>query len=136
MSLFLDWAVCTFTRPSPPPPGTLIQLSIDGPTGEIRARAVVQDSKPNEGMGAKFVGMQKKRSSAIHSMARPTVSVIGKLIDELTKEFLCNLGNRRAADSSYWDSCFSHYRYIFFFLRHASPAAPPRLRQRQLKENR
>ena len=44
----------------PPPPGTLIQLLIDGLTGEIRARAVVQDSKPNEGMGVKLVGMQQE----------------------------------------------------------------------------
>jgi hypothetical protein len=42
----------------PPPLGTPIQLLIDGPTGEIRARAVVQQSKPNDGMGVKIVAMQ------------------------------------------------------------------------------
>ena len=42
----------------PPPPGTFIQLLLDAPTGEVRARAVVQRSKPKEGMGVKFVAMQ------------------------------------------------------------------------------
>ncbi len=42
----------------PPPPGTSIQLLLDAPTGEVRARAVVQRSKPKEGMGVKFVAMQ------------------------------------------------------------------------------
>jgi len=44
----------------PPPPGTFIQLLFDVPTGEIRARAVVQRSKPREGMGVKFVAMQQE----------------------------------------------------------------------------
>jgi hypothetical protein len=44
----------------PPPPGTFIQLLIDAPTGEVRARAVVQRSKPREGMGVKFVAMQQE----------------------------------------------------------------------------
>jgi hypothetical protein len=44
----------------PPPPGTFIQLLLDAPTGEVRARAVVQRSKPREGMGVKFVAMQQE----------------------------------------------------------------------------
>src|SRR4029077_18955783 len=44
----------------PPPPGTFIQLLFDAPTGEVRARAVVQRSKPKEGMGVKFVAMQQE----------------------------------------------------------------------------
>jgi hypothetical protein len=44
----------------PPPPGTFIQLLIDVPTGEVRARAIVQTSKPREGMGVKFVAMQQE----------------------------------------------------------------------------
>jgi hypothetical protein len=43
-----------------PPPGTFIQLLLDAPTGEVRARAVVQRSKPKEGMGVKFVAMQQE----------------------------------------------------------------------------
>jgi hypothetical protein len=46
--------------PEPPPPGTFIQLLIDVPAGEVRARAVVQRSKTKEGMGVKFVGMQQE----------------------------------------------------------------------------
>jgi len=44
----------------PPPPGTFIQLLFDVPTGEVRARAVVQRSKSTEGMGVKFVAMQQE----------------------------------------------------------------------------
>jgi hypothetical protein len=45
---------------APPPPGTFIQLLLDVPTGEVRARAIVQRSKPKEGMGVKFVAMQQE----------------------------------------------------------------------------
>jgi hypothetical protein len=34
--------------PDPPPVGTFIQLLIDAPTGEVRARAAVQRSSPNK----------------------------------------------------------------------------------------
>ena len=44
----------------PPPPGTFIQLLFDVPTGEVRARAVVQRSKAKEGMGVQFVAMQQE----------------------------------------------------------------------------
>jgi len=46
--------------PEPPPPGTFIQLLLDVPAGEVRAGAVVQRSKPKEGMGVKFVAMQQE----------------------------------------------------------------------------
>lgn len=42
----------------PPLPGTFIQLLLDVPAGEVRARALVQWSKPREGMGVKFISMQ------------------------------------------------------------------------------
>jgi PilZ domain-containing protein len=44
----------------PPPPGTYIQLLLDVPAGEVRARAAVRRSKPREGMGVKFVAMQQE----------------------------------------------------------------------------
>jgi hypothetical protein len=47
----------------PPPPGTFIQLLFDVPTGEVRARAIVQRSKPKEGMGVKIVAMQQEDRS-------------------------------------------------------------------------
>jgi hypothetical protein len=46
--------------PEPPAPGTFIQLLLDVPAGEVRARAVVQRSKSKEGMGVKFVAMQQE----------------------------------------------------------------------------
>jgi len=44
--------------PEPPPPGSFIQLLLDVPAGEVRARALVQRSKPKDGMGVKFIAMQ------------------------------------------------------------------------------
>jgi hypothetical protein len=41
----------------PLPLDTNIQLLLDAPEGEIRARAVVRRSSPNEGMGVKIVAM-------------------------------------------------------------------------------
>ena len=46
--------------PDPPAIGTFIQLLLDAPTGEVRARAVVQRGRPKEGMGVKFVAMQQE----------------------------------------------------------------------------
>ena len=42
---------------NPPSPGTSIQLLMDAPTGEIRARAMVRSSRPKIGMGVKFISM-------------------------------------------------------------------------------
>jgi hypothetical protein len=44
----------------PPPLETFIQLLLDAPTGEVRARAIVQRSKPKEGIGVKFIAMQQE----------------------------------------------------------------------------
>jgi hypothetical protein len=44
--------------PAPPAVGTFIQLLFDAPTGEVRARAAVQRSRPKEGMGVKIVAME------------------------------------------------------------------------------
>jgi hypothetical protein len=44
--------------PDPPPRGTFIQLLIDAPTGEVRARAAVQRSSAKQGMGVKFIAME------------------------------------------------------------------------------
>jgi len=42
----------------PLPPGSYIQLLLDAPEGEIRARAVVRRSTPKQGMAVGFVAMQ------------------------------------------------------------------------------
>jgi len=44
----------------PPVAGTLLQLLMDAPTGEVRARAVVQRTSPRAGMGVKFVAMEQE----------------------------------------------------------------------------
>jgi hypothetical protein len=43
--------------PDPAPVGASVQLAFNLPDGEVRARAVVRNSKPGEGMGVEFVGM-------------------------------------------------------------------------------
>jgi hypothetical protein len=42
---------------NPPSPGTSIQLLMDTPSGEIRARALVRNARPKIGMGVKFISM-------------------------------------------------------------------------------
>jgi PilZ domain len=46
--------------PDPPATGTYIQLLLDVPTGEVRARAAVQRSSAKQGMGVKFVAMEQE----------------------------------------------------------------------------
>src|SRR5882724_10636660 len=46
--------------PDPPATGTFIQLLLDAPTGEVRARAAVQRSRTKEGMAVKFIAMQQE----------------------------------------------------------------------------
>lgn len=46
--------------PDPPATGTFIQLLLDAPTGEVRARAVAQRSRPKDGMGVKLVAMEQE----------------------------------------------------------------------------
>ena len=44
--------------PEPLPPGATLQLLLDLPAGQVRARAIVQWSREKKGMGAKFIAMQ------------------------------------------------------------------------------
>lgn len=41
----------------PPPVGDIVRLFFEVPGGEVRARAVVRDSKPGQGMGVEFTSM-------------------------------------------------------------------------------
>jgi hypothetical protein len=43
----------------PLPVGTSIQLLLVAPTVEVRARAIVQRSDPQKGMGIKLIAMQQ-----------------------------------------------------------------------------
>jgi len=59
----------------PPPPGTFIQILLDAPAGEVRARALVQRSNPKQGMGVKFVAMRHedrgRLSQWLNMLAKP-----------------------------------------------------------------
>jgi len=46
--------ICT---PHSPPPGDFIKLVFEVPGGDVRARALVCDSRAGEGMGIQFVSM-------------------------------------------------------------------------------
>ena len=50
-----------------PAVGTMIQLLIDIPGGGIRARAVVRDIKPDEGMGVGIVSMGQEDRQRLSS---------------------------------------------------------------------
>jgi hypothetical protein len=45
------------TTPEPPPTGMLINVVFEIPGGDVRARAMVCDSKPGQGMGIQFTAM-------------------------------------------------------------------------------
>ena len=51
----------------PPPVGTPIQLLLVAPTLEVRARAVVQRSEPQKGMGIKLIAMQQEDRARLAS---------------------------------------------------------------------
>ena len=59
--------------------GAFIQLLLDVPSGEVRARAVVQRSEPKEGMGVKFVGMQQEHRARFARWLKHLSSRAGKL---------------------------------------------------------
>lgn len=41
----------------PPPVGSVVRLIFEVPGGDVRARAVVRDSRPGRGMGVEFILM-------------------------------------------------------------------------------
>jgi hypothetical protein len=54
----------------PPPVGTSIQLLLVASTLEFRARAVVQRSEPQKGMGIKLIAMQQDDRARFASWLR------------------------------------------------------------------
>ena len=57
-----------FIRTSHPQPvGSSVQMAFNLPEGEVRARAIVRTSKPGEGMGVEFVGMDPVARSRLQS---------------------------------------------------------------------
>ena len=43
--------------PDPPPAGTVMKIVFDVPGGEVRARAIVKNVKPGQGMAVAFIDM-------------------------------------------------------------------------------
>ncbi|MHB8410888.1 MAG: PilZ domain-containing protein [Candidatus Acidiferrales bacterium] len=56
--------------PDPPTAGTYVQLLVDTPEGEVRARAVIRNSDPGCGMGVEFVGMDQAARTQHHSLLK------------------------------------------------------------------
>jgi hypothetical protein len=50
----------------PQPAGTTLQVLFETPGGEVRARAVVRNVRPNAGMGIEFVAMQMQDRARLH----------------------------------------------------------------------
>ncbi|HXN97570.1 MAG TPA: DnaJ domain-containing protein [Candidatus Acidoferrales bacterium] len=49
-----------------PSDGSYIELIFDLPTGQVRGRAIVRDSKPGKGMGIQFVQMKPEDRAKLH----------------------------------------------------------------------
>ena len=54
----------------PPPTGTTIQLLIDISGGGVRARAIVRNIKPGEGMGVDIVSMNPEDRARLSNFVR------------------------------------------------------------------
>jgi len=54
----------------PPPAGTTIQLLIDISGGGVRARAIVRNIKPGEGMGVDIVSMNPEDRARLGNFVR------------------------------------------------------------------
>ena len=63
--------------PSPLPSGTGIELLFDLKTGEVRARAIVRDSRPGKGMGVQFVQMQPSDRARLNQFLSQYASAEG-----------------------------------------------------------
>ncbi len=60
--------ICTA---EPPAVGTIIQLLIDMPGGEVRARAIVRNVKPAEGMGVEIMSMRQEDRARLGRFLSP-----------------------------------------------------------------
>jgi hypothetical protein len=55
---------------NPPKNGEVLKLVFDVPGGEVRARAVVRDCRPGEGMGIEFTAMQPEARARLTQLLR------------------------------------------------------------------
>jgi hypothetical protein len=58
------------SAPDPPPAGSLLKLLFEVPEGEVRARAIVKNSKPGEGMAVAFVDMGRTDRARLHQLLK------------------------------------------------------------------
>jgi len=56
--------------PTPPPVGDFIKLVLEIPGGDVRARALVCDSKPGVGMGIEFKSMEHDSRARLNEMMK------------------------------------------------------------------
>jgi hypothetical protein len=58
------------TAPDPPPVGDVIRLYFEVPGGEVRARAVVRESRRGKGTGVQFTAMSPEARARLHQLLR------------------------------------------------------------------
>jgi hypothetical protein len=58
------------STPDPAPVGTLVKLLFDVPGGEVRARAVVKNIKPGEGMAVAFIDMGYEDRARLNQLVK------------------------------------------------------------------
>ena len=58
------------STPEPPMRGEIIKLFFELPDGEVRARAVVRDSRTGEGMGVEFTAMGHEARARLRSLLK------------------------------------------------------------------
>jgi hypothetical protein len=58
------------STPDPAPVGTLVKLLFDVPDGEVRARAIVKNIKPGEGMAVAFIDMAYEDRARLNRLVK------------------------------------------------------------------
>src|SRR5258708_27426739 len=65
------------STPDPAPVGTLLKLLFDVQGGEVRARAIVKNIKPGEGMAAPFIEMGYGKRARPPQLVKPLADYAG-----------------------------------------------------------
>ena len=56
--------------PDPPPLGALLKIVFDVPGGEVRARAIVKNIKPGQGMAVAFIQMGQEDRARLDQLLK------------------------------------------------------------------
>jgi len=54
----------------PPPPGVMLQIFFETPTGQVRARAAVRSAEVGRGMGVEFIQMRQDERARLALMIK------------------------------------------------------------------